>query len=185
MNLLPSLWAALAVLGFAMVFSVPRRTLPGIMALAVAAHMIRSAIMHSGGNLPTASFVAAFTIGVIAAIAAPRTNQATPIYAFAPVIPLIPGVYVFTALQGLMALTAAEVSGEVDEMVNTTMTSVATASLTVIALAVGTIAPGLLAGRQLARIGSIHAPKNISVLRMDDQVEDEQPEPDVQEEGLL
>ena len=43
--------AALAVLGFAMVFSVPRRTLPGIIALAIVAHLVRSFFLDLGAAL--------------------------------------------------------------------------------------------------------------------------------------
>ena len=82
-----SLWAGLAVLGFAMVFSVPRRTLPGIVVLAIVAHLVRSLCLDLGASLPLASFVAAILIGLTAAVVAPRTNEASPIYSFAPVIP--------------------------------------------------------------------------------------------------
>lgn len=149
-----SLWAGLAVLGFAMVFSVPRKTLPGIVVLAILAHLVRSVMLQAGGaGLPVASLTAALFVGITASIVAPRTDQATPIYAFAPVIPLIPGTYIFTALQAIIALTAADADADVSATVNTALSSSATATLTVIALAVGTTAPGLLIGRQLARLG--------------------------------
>ena len=147
----PSLWAGLAVLGFAMVFSVPRRTLPGIVALAIAAHLVRTAVLELGAPLPTASFVAAVLVGLTAALIAPRTNQATPIYAFAPVIPLIPGTYMFEALTGILALTS---SNEADSaaIVDTVMVDGSIATLTIVALAVGTISPTLIVGRHLARL---------------------------------
>lgn len=149
-----SLWAGLAVLGFAMVFSVPRKTLPGIVVLAILAHLVRSVVLNAGAaGLPVASFTAALFVGITAAIIAPRTNQATPIYAFAPVIPLIPGTYIFTALQAIITLTAMDVGAQASETVDIALRSTATATLTVIALAVGTTAPGLLIGRQLARLG--------------------------------
>lgn len=155
MNPALSLWAGVAVLGFAMVFSVPRRTLPGIMLLAIAAHLVRSFMLSVvGASLPLASLVAALGIGFTAAVLAPRTDRATPIYAFAPVIPLIPGTYMFTALQALMALTTIK-GKDIDATVNTALVSTSTATLTVIALAVGTIAPGLIIGRQLARLGDV------------------------------
>ena len=145
-----SLWAGLAVLGFAMVFSVPRKTLPGIVALAIAAHLVRSLFLDQGAALPVASFAAAVLVGLTAAIVAPRTNQATPIYAFAPVIPLIPGTYMFDALTGVLDLT----SGQPDPsaIVDAVVVSGSIATLTVIALAVGTISPTLLVGRHLARL---------------------------------
>lgn len=148
-----SLWAGLAVLGFAMVFSVPRRTLPGIVALAIAAHLVRSLFLDQGAALPVASFAAAVLVGLTAAIVAPRTNQATPIYAFAPVIPLIPGTYMFDALTGVLDLTS---GGQPDPsaIVDAVVVSGSIATLTVIALAVGTISPTLLVGRHLARLVS-------------------------------
>lgn len=148
-----SLWAGLAVLGFAMVFSVPRRTLPGIVALAITAHLVRSLFLDQGATLPVASFVAAVLVGLTAAIVAPRTNQATPIYAFAPVIPLIPGTYMFDALTGVLALTSGH-EPDSSAIVDAAVVNGSIATLTVIALAVGTISPTLLVGRHLARLVS-------------------------------
>ncbi len=148
-----SLWAGLAVLGFAMVFSVPRRTLPGIVALAIAAHLVRSLFLDLGATLPVASFVAAVLVGLTAAIVAPRTNEATPIYAFAPVIPLIPGTYMFNALTGVLELTSSTLPNS-SEIVDAVVMNGSIATLTVIALAVGTIGPTLLVGRHLARLVS-------------------------------
>lgn len=149
-----SLWAGVAVLGFAMVFSVPRRTLPGIVALAIGAHLVRTLFMNLHAGLPTSSFMAALFVGFTAAIIAPRTGQATPIYAFAPVIPLIPGTYLFNSLRAGFALTAAQAPADTPTIVDAAMISAATATLTIIALAVGAIGPTLLAGRSLAKFAT-------------------------------
>lgn len=151
MNWWMSLWAAVAVLGFAMVFSVPRKTLPGIMILAVAAHLLRSFCLHLGAALPLASLVAALAVGFTATVIAPRTGQATPIYAFAPVIPLIPGTYIFDALVGLLSLTTGDESHP-STVVDAVVISGSVATLTIIALAVGTIGPTVLVGRHIARL---------------------------------
>jgi uncharacterized membrane protein YjjB (DUF3815 family) len=148
-----SLWAGVAVLGFAMVFSVPRRTLPGIVALAIVAHLVRSLGMDLGASLPLASFGAAVLVGFTAALIAPRTNQATPIYAFAPVIPLIPGTYMFNALTGMLELTSGKEPNP-SAIVDAAVMNGSIATLTVIALAVGAITPTLLVGRHLARLVS-------------------------------
>ena len=151
-----SAWAGLAVLGFAMVFAVPRRTLPGIVALAIAAHLLRSFVIEAGAGLPLASFVAALFVGITAAVVAPRMGQATPIFAFAPVIPLIPGTYMFEALNGLLELTTGEVT-DPSTLVDIAVVDGAVATLTIVALAVGTIGPTLLAGRRIARIANVEA----------------------------
>lgn len=145
-----SLWAGLAVIGFAMVFSVPRRTLPGIVALAVLAHLLRAVLLDQGATLPLASFAGATFVGLSAAVVAPRTGQATAIYAFAPVIPLVPGTYMYDALTGIVDLT----SGAADRtaVVDATVANLSIASLTIVALAVGAISPTLILGRRIARL---------------------------------
>ena len=40
-----------AAIGFAMVFSVPRRTLPGIVILAVLAHLLRTVLLEQGARV--------------------------------------------------------------------------------------------------------------------------------------
>lgn len=146
-----SLWAGLAVMGFAMVFAVPRRTLPGIVALAVLAHLLRAVILHGGAALPEASFVAALFVGLAATVIAPRTGQATPIYAFAPVIPLVPGTFMFHTLTGILDLTIGDVP-DPNPVVVSTVVDASVATLTIIALAVGAISPSLIIGRQVARL---------------------------------
>lgn len=146
-----SLWAGLAVLGFAMVFSVPRRTLPGIIVLAIVAHLVRSLCLDLGASLPLASFVAAILIGLTAAVVAPRANEASPIYSFAPVIPLVPGTYMFDALTGVLDLTSGS-AADPAAIVDAVVVNGSVATLTVIALAVGAISPTLLVGRHLARL---------------------------------
>jgi uncharacterized membrane protein YjjB (DUF3815 family) len=152
-----SLWAALAVLGFAMVFSVPRRTLPGIMVLAVAAHLLRAVCLEQGISLPGASLVAALCVGVTAAVVAPRTGEATPIYAFAPVIPLVPGTAMFDTLIGLLDLTSGA-GVDTAATVNQVAVDATQATLTIIALAVGAISPTLVLGRRIARLVTDQAP---------------------------
>lgn len=153
MNWWMSLWAGLAVLGFAMVFSVPRRTLPGIVGLAIGAHLIRSLGLHLDLVLPLASFIAALCVGLTAAVVAPRTGQATPIYAFAPVIPLIPGTYMFTALSALLELTEPGLT-DPGPVVDLAAADISIATMTIVALAVGAISPTLLVGHRIARIVS-------------------------------
>lgn len=146
-----SAWAGLAVLGFAMVFSVPRRTLPGIVLLAIGAHLLRSYCLQQGMALPLASFLAALAVGLTAAIVAPRSDQATPIYAFAPVIPLVPGTFMFEALNGVLALTTSQ-QGSASATVDAAVVDGSVATLTIVALAVGAISPTLLAGRKIAQL---------------------------------
>lgn len=147
MNPLMSLFAGVAALGFATVFSVPRRALLGIFTLAVVAHLMRAALLHEGAVLPVASGVAALFVGLTAAVVAPQTRLATPIFAFAPVIPLLPGKYMFQALTGVLDLT--ENPRDASSLVDATAVDATIAMMTIIALAIGTIGPTLILGQRI------------------------------------
>ena len=143
-----SLWAAPAAVGFALFFNVRRRTLIPIAVLAVAAHLVREVVLDFGGNLAAASFVAAFLVGAAAYLLGPATGEASPVYAFAPVIPLIPGSLLFDGFEALgHVVSSATASEESGELLILAMQDLLTAGAVVLALALGTTAPGLLRPR--------------------------------------
>lgn len=144
-DLLNYLWAAPAALGFAMFFNVKRRTLLGIALLAIVGKLTSGLIMDAGATVVLASFVAAMFIGMLAFFIGPLTREASPVYAFAPVIPLIPGTYIFTALTSLVsALGKPEGSAESIELLDAAATSALVAAAVTLALAVGATSPRLL-----------------------------------------
>lgn len=152
-GLLISLWAAPAALGFALFFNVRRRTLVPIAAIAVLAHLLRSVAQAAGWDLVTASFAAAVAVGAIAYTLGPYTGEASPVYAFAPVIPLIPGTLIFDGFRDLAALLSAEASGIVATgLLTHAGQQILTAAGVVLALAVGTTSPMLLVPRMRAEV---------------------------------
>lgn len=140
-----SLWAAPAALGFALVFNVRRRALAPIAVLAVLAHLLRGWLESVGWDVVSASFAAAFLTGSAAYLMGPLTGEASPVYAFAPVIPLVPGTLLFDGLEAIAELTRSQVTGS-EEVSRYTMASqkILTAAAVVLALAFGATAPGLL-----------------------------------------
>lgn len=147
MDPLISLWAAPAALGFALFFNVRRRTLLLIAVLAVAAHLLRSGLEHLGAHLAGASLAAAFLVGTVAYLLGPRTGEASPVYAFAPVIPLVPGTLLFDGLQGVGVLISTPDTAESGLLLAQAMNDLLTAAAVVLALAMGTTAPRLLRPR--------------------------------------
>lgn len=140
-----SLWAAPAALGFALIFNVRRRALIPVAVLAVLAHLLRGWLEGFGWDLVSASFAAAFLTGSAAYLLGPLTGEASPVYAFAPVIPLVPGTLLFDGLQSIAELTRTQTTS-VDEVTQYTRASqqILTAAGVVLALAFGATAPGLL-----------------------------------------
>ncbi len=144
-DLLNYLWAAPAALGFAMFFNVKRRTLAGIALLAILGKLASGLMVNAGATIVLASFVAALVIGMLAFIVGPLTREASSVYAFAPVIPLIPGTYIFTALTSLVsALGKPEGSAEGVELLDAAASSALIAAAVTLALAVGATSPKLL-----------------------------------------
>lgn len=139
-----SVYAAPAALGFALFFNVRRRALLPIGLLAVTAHLLRSVLLESGLDLVSSSFVASFLTGSVAYLLGPRTGEASPVFAFAPVIPLVPGALMF---EGLAAAAEAARSSTttLEDVVGLALAGqrIITALGVVLALALGASVPGL------------------------------------------
>lgn len=145
---LSQLWAAPAALGFAMYFNVRKRALLPIAILAILAHALDWTIRDSGGNAVTGAFLGAFFIGAVAYTLGPWSGEASPVYAFAPVIPLVPGAYMLTAMKALTEwLSAGADSVGAGPVLTVASSNALTAAAITLALAVGTISPMLLLPR--------------------------------------
>jgi uncharacterized membrane protein YjjB (DUF3815 family) len=145
MNWLTPLWAAPAALGFALLFNIRTKALPGVCALAVVGMAVRNVAMDQGMSPTLASLLAALLIGAVGYTAGPWTHEASPVYAFAPVIPMVPGSAIFKALGALVnwqvTPPGADQAGDVLVLLFTEALKAASITL---ALAVGTILPMLL-----------------------------------------
>ncbi len=140
-----SLWAAPAALGFALFFNVRRRALLPIALLAIAAHLLRAVILDAGRSLTLASFMAAVLIGAVAFALGPVTGEASSVYSFAPVIPLVPGTLFFDGFGHLAVLVGlGDGAAFAQQTLTLAFQELVEASSVVLALAIGATLPGLL-----------------------------------------
>lgn len=139
------LYAAPAALGFAILFNVRRRALLPVAILAVLAKALQTFLMSHDVTVVFASFLAALLVGTVAYTLGPATGEASSVYGFASVIPMIPGSYVLLALQALESVVVAR-SGGVQAL--TPLTEAATNGITaaaiLLSLAIGVTSPMLL-----------------------------------------
>lgn len=150
MSMLNVLWAAPAAVGFAMLFNVRKRALPLIAVIAVLAKLIVVLAEQQGLSVIAADFAAAFVVGSIAYTLAPRLGEASPVFAFAPVIPLVPGAVIAKAfIEGFTTWLSApsEAASEYSEQFITTLSTGLSAAAMVMALCLGAISPMLLLPR--------------------------------------
>ena len=149
-TLLHALWAAPAATGFAMLFNVRVRALPIVAAIAVLAKLISLVAVNRGLTLIVADFAAAFIVGAIAYTLGPRLGEASPGFAFAPVIPLVPGAIIAKSfIQSFAAwITSASADNPVhsDQFIQTLGSAIWAAAI-LLALCLGAISPMLLLPR--------------------------------------
>ncbi|HQZ85897.1 MAG: hypothetical protein QG671_3719 [Actinomycetota bacterium] len=149
-SILGVLWAAPAALGFALLFNVRLRALPIVAAIAVLAKFISVFGQHVGLTIIAADFIAAFAVGAIAYTIGPRLGEASPVFAFAPVIPLVPGAVIAKAF--ITSFTTWITSSGVEAQQNSAdfllaASSGLSAAAIMLALCLGAISPMLLLPR--------------------------------------
>ena len=138
--------AAVPALGFAMIFNVPRGALKYCALAGALGHSLRLVLHHFGGlPLEWATLLAAAVVSMVG-IQWAQTWRAHPkVFTVAAVIPMIPGIYAFTALLAVMEIDR---TGYTPELLAKMMQNGLRAFFIVSALAVGLALPGLLIYRR-------------------------------------
>lgn len=99
-------WSAFAALGFAMLFNVPRRTLIACAFAGAIGHASRTLLIQSIGlTIETATFVAAALVGFLGAYLAKRLRAPSLIFTVTGVIPMVPGLFAYTAMLRFLELS--------------------------------------------------------------------------------
>jgi uncharacterized membrane protein YjjB (DUF3815 family) len=134
--------AAIPAVGFAMIFNVPKEALKYCAVAGGMAHALRLGL-HKFGGLPIewATLIAAASISMLGIYWAQKWRAHPKVFTVAGMIPMIPGVYAFTAL---LALVEIERKGFTSELLKTAIDNGLKAVFIVGALAVGLALPGLL-----------------------------------------
>jgi uncharacterized membrane protein YjjB (DUF3815 family) len=143
-NWLLEIWAAPAALGFALLFNVPPRALWMCGALAILGHSARKLVMTMHGDIVLGTLVAAILIGLIAEWWSTRRNEPAIIYAISAAIPMVPGTYMYKAVQALLGLATLPASDNGQALLVAAGVSGVKAGMIVLALAFGIAAPLLL-----------------------------------------
>lgn len=137
--------SAIPAVGFGMSFNVPVRIL-GYCALGGAlGRGLRYLFVTAGFPLAWSTLLAAAAVSWLGVWAAQRLHAHPKVFTVASVIPMIPGVPIYTAL---IALIQIQRGGLTDELLAKAVTAGLDASFIVAALAVGLAAPGLFVYRR-------------------------------------
>ena len=138
------LWAAPAALGFAVLFNVPPRALIVCCALAVLAMALRNGLVANGADLVVGTLAAAVVVGVLAQVIARRTGQVSSIYAISAVIPLVPGTFMYRAVQAMLRIATLPATAHGNALLEQAGVNAIRAAMILLAITIGIAAPRLL-----------------------------------------
>ena len=103
-----SFWAGIAAIGFAILFNVPRRTLVPIWCIGAMGGLIKFTAMNYEMGVVFASFLGAVAVGVLAIQLAHMRNSPPLVFSIPSVIPMVPGIFAYKFMLGMIALTSIE-----------------------------------------------------------------------------
>jgi uncharacterized membrane protein YjjB (DUF3815 family) len=133
--------AGVAVAAYGTFFAMPWRSLPIPVAIGMLAHASRwAAISLMGASVQTGAFVACLVVGIITTPISDRLRLPFAAFAFASVVSLIPGVYLFRMAGGLVDLATSGDNTSTVALANT-LADGTTAMLILLAMAFGLILP--------------------------------------------
>lgn len=99
-----ALFAGMAAIGFALLFNVPKQALVACFLFAAFTHAFRALLMQWQVPIEWASFIAATCLGLATVPWSRRYLIPRPVITVAAVIPMIPGVFAYRTMVGLMSL---------------------------------------------------------------------------------
>jgi uncharacterized membrane protein YjjP (DUF1212 family) len=136
--------AGVAVAAYGTFFAMPWRTLPIPILVGMLAHAARWAtISLGGGSVETGALVACLFVGIVITPIADRLRMPFAAFAFASVVSLIPGVFLFRMGGGLVALAALGGKAPPDLLL-VTIADGSTAVLIMLAMTFGLILPKMI-----------------------------------------
>lgn len=137
-------WAAVATLGFAVSFSVPKYALLPCALIGAVAYALRTVLMSAGTGIVLATLLAGLLIGVLATACARWFTGSTVLFAASPAIPLVPGTYAYKAVVGLLLVAGAPNRERTTDVLMAAFDDGIKALLTIVALSCGIALPGLV-----------------------------------------
>lgn len=153
------IWPALAAVGFAILFNVPRRTLIVILGMGAVCGLVKYLTMIWGLEVITATFLSAIIVGFLSIPAA--NNRHSPMYVFSipSIISMIPGAFSYRAILGLVKLTKELSYTEYVDVMQQTTSNGLKAVFVLLSIAVGVALPMLLTRHESARAIIAHIVK--------------------------
>jgi uncharacterized membrane protein YjjB (DUF3815 family) len=145
--LMDLVWSAVAAVGFAVLFKVPKRFLIHCAAVGAVGHALRTLLVLNGLNFIVASLMGATVVGFAGFWMSRRYKIPSPVITVPAIIPLVPGSIAFQSLLTLISALNAGPEGSQDLFLAAAYDGVS-AGLIIFGLGLGISAPFLLLRRR-------------------------------------
>jgi uncharacterized membrane protein YjjB (DUF3815 family) len=133
-------WSGWAALGFGILFNVPPRTLFALWIGGAIGVMIKFSLLQFSVSVVLASFIGASVVGILSIPIAHARHVPPMIFAIPSVIPLIPGVFAYRTMLGLIKLTGT-IGADYNTILSETINNGAKTLFIIMSLAIGVAIP--------------------------------------------
>lgn len=144
-------WFGIAAIGFSILFNVPQRTIPPIFALGILGGLTKLWLIKIGYGPVIGSFAGATLIGALSHLAGWWKVSPPIVFSIPASIPMVPGVFTYRMMVGLIKLASRPVDSEYTTILNDTVHNGMLALFILISLAVGAALPLLLVRKKSGR----------------------------------
>jgi uncharacterized membrane protein YjjB (DUF3815 family) len=143
-----ALWSAIAALGFAILFNVPRRALIYAVVAGAVSHALRTLLIREFHvSIELGTLVGSMLIGFWAKWCAQRLEMPSLIFAVAGAIPMVPGFFAYSTMIALLQAAALPVDSVGPVLIEAALNAIKT-GLILASIAVGIVSPSLLFMRE-------------------------------------
>jgi uncharacterized membrane protein YjjB (DUF3815 family) len=145
------IWLGCAGVGFAALFNVPRRTLGVIYLISALGGMLKFFLLSYEVGLVLSTLCGASLIGFASILAAHYRKSPPMTFALPSLIPMIPGLFAYKAMVGVMRLTAEKDPTAYGKLFFETVNNGLSALFIILSLAAGVAIPMLIARKETVK----------------------------------
>jgi uncharacterized membrane protein YjjB (DUF3815 family) len=146
-GLLDAFWSALAALGFAILFNVPRRWLVLCALLGALGHAVRKLLEEFGVPIEVGTLAGALMVGFIGYALGARFRIPSTIFTIPGTIPMVPGVFAYRTMITLLSVPNGT-NAEVQVLLAEASVNAIKTALILAAISIGIAFPHLLFNRE-------------------------------------
>lgn len=145
------IWFGMAAVGFAILFNVPKRSLPAIFVIAALGGTTKLVLMQFDISIIVATLAGATLIGFLSIPLAHRIHVPPPIFSIPAVIPMVPGILAYRMMLGLVKLAGSIDPATYNSVLSETINTGLKVMLILMSLAGGVGIPMLITRKESAK----------------------------------